>query len=756
MTRSKGLLIGAVLASLLSVACHYDDGNDNSSGNQNTNTNTNTNHNNVNNQNNVNTGPVTLDPSDYTYLLDESPGTLPLWTTPATHKVVTNERPPTETRSGLFLSAARHEFEPAQLILGPASGTVTVSIATFPNLGSDQRVELARVGFEGSWAEHLEPLQNGDTLTLSDSQPQPLWITVYVPPDAPAGDHETTLTVTPSGGTAVSIPIRLYVFDFALPDRVGFASQHNVSVGGLVPDGGTVDDAKAMLLEHRFTPKSVAWPSGFNWNITWDNAASSDRCEILWDEPDEPDQYSIGWLAPRYMLGQGWIGEGFPNSMIFQFVDNSTPRPATFCGIDRGDDYGTSAYNAEWSQFLGALQTYLSDHGLLGKAYYYVQNEPQDQADYELAAHLCRLTKAAAPDLRIAVSEEPKPEIAEDPGGACGYDIWIAHIRSYNETYAWQRQDQYGEQVWFYSLDPDPEPYFNPTVVDAQGINQRIIPWVSWDYRVTGWAYYDFGRFFDGAQPTIRAELFREGFEDYEYLLLANGGTPQVYTDEPADLTVHSVATSLTSWTRNADALMALRHELGLYIEGTRDTLPVLEVSSSSRPRDAYYINFQDPSGQPAADPLTVDGHTWMKVGWDAWDDTAQYGWYGENVGDSSIALYGYDDVAAYSEVQRSYLYDDYGRDALFEFGIENGRYLVTVGVGRPAHGYPNDPHNATIEGDPVVQDVITTDSEPVVEASSVVDLTDGKISLEIGGRSDLTGQWSYTFVAYLKIEPVD
>ena len=41
--------------------------------------------------------------------------------------------------------------------------------------------------------------------------------------------------------------------------------------------------------------------------------------------------------------------------MLFQFIDNSTPRPGTLCGIDRGDHYGSSAYNAEWSQFLGAL-----------------------------------------------------------------------------------------------------------------------------------------------------------------------------------------------------------------------------------------------------------------------------------------------------------------------------------------------------------------------------------------------------------------
>ncbi len=35
------------------------------------------------------------------------------------------------------------------------------------------------------------------------------------------------------------------------------------------------------------------------------------------------------------------------------------------------------------------------------------------------------------------------------------------------------------------------------------------------------------------------------------------------------------------------------------------------------------------------------------------------------------------------------------------------------------------------------------------------VDVTDGKLSLEVGGLSETTVEWSYTFVAYLVIRPV-
>lgn len=699
--------------------------------------------------------PVALDGAAFTYPLSEGTDALPLWTAPPTRKITVADRAPAgEPRSGLALSAARHEFEPVELVIGPASGSVTVEVAEFPDLGAGQRVALAVAGYELGREETLTPLANGDTVTLDAGQGTPLWLTVYVPDGAPAGEHATAITLTPAGGAAITVPVTLTVFDFALPAEIHFNSQLNLSVGAL--EGDSVDAQKTLLFEHRLTPASATWPSGFGWGITWDNASSPTRCSAFYDEPDEGAETSIGALSRRYLLGEGWNGVGFPDSEIFQFVDNSTPRPATFCGLDRGDHYGTDEYNAEWSAWLAALDAYLVENGLAERVYYYVQNEPQDAEDHRLAAHLCRLTRAAAPHLRIAVSDEPKPEIAEDAAGACGYDLWIAHVRAYEEDYAWQRQRDHGEAVWFYSLDHDAEPYFNPTSADRPGIDSRIIPWAAWSHRIRGWAYYDGGRFFPGGRPSVRAELLREGFEDYEYLYLANGGAhPGVDGASAVDATVASVAASMTSFTKDPDALMTLRHELGRYLEGSRDTLPVLEVESS-RPRGAYYLNFQDPAGEPSAEPLVIDGDTHLKVGWGAYDADLGYGWAGEFIDDPSVALYGYDDVEGYDERQRSYVYDDNGRDNLFEFALAPGTYSVTVGVGRPAHGYPDDPHHVSLEGQRIIDDEPTSDAAPTLERTVTVELTDGSLSLVVGGRSASTGAYAYTFLAYLVIEPVD
>ena len=55
-----------------------------------------------------------------------------------------------------------------------------------------------------------------------------------------------------------------------------------------------------------------------------------------------------------------------------------------------------------------------------------------------------------------------------------------------------------------------------------------------------------------------------------------------------------------------------------------------------------------------------------------------------------------------------------------------------------------------------VIDDVVTTDSQPTVEETITVDLADGSLSVVMGGRSESTGEWAYTFLGYLHIVPVE
>lgn len=176
----------------------------------------------------------------------------------------------------------------------------------------------------------------------------------------------------------------------------------------------------------------------------------------------------------------------------------------------------------------------------------------------------------------------------------------------------------------------------------------------------------------------------------------------------------------------------------------------------SNRPRGSYYINFQ-PLGQPPS-PLVFDGKTWIQVDWKtqsgAWLDYVPnvspfYGWLRDSA-NQQISSY-FSSTGNYSSIERSYVYDDYGRTNAFQFELESGRYLVTVGVGKP--GGSSDPHNVRVEDHILVNDEVFTNVQP---RAIEIQLTDGQLTLTFGGRSPSTGLWSYTFLAYMKVEPID
>ena len=135
---------------------------------------------------------------------------------------------------------------------------------------------------------------------------------------------------------------------------------------------------------------------------------------------------------------------------------------------------------------MAALDQYLALHGWADKGYYYIQNEPQGPDDYDIAAFLADLTKTAAPNLRIAVSEQPRPEIVDHPlAKGHSYDLWIADLSEFEPKYAAARQAA-GETVWWYFLYGDLPPHFNPITIDHPGIESRIGHWAAWKHRIRG------------------------------------------------------------------------------------------------------------------------------------------------------------------------------------------------------------------------------------------------------------------------------
>ncbi len=750
----------------------------------------------------------------YTYKLTQSTAAYQFWTTPPSERVFKNDAVPTDTSSGIKVYAAKNEFEPFQVVVKPtSSGNVTVSMGNF---GGGITTEIYQVkyvyisqatdslGRTGYYPDPLWPLANGASVSLTANENTAFWVSVSVPKTAPAGDYTTNVQI---GG--VNIPVTLHVFNFAIPDTLHVKSQMNFSHQTIltaysVTGTGTnywmyVDKMKQFFIDHRLTPKSALWSGG----LTSSGGAPYIDYDCNGTFTDDDDIWGFEEPAARYLDGTGLMqgqfgipfndGTGYPSFMAATFQNNDASadqRPATFCSQTRSSsDWYTgnnpnSPYNQEWFQYIMAIQTYLNGLGYLDKAYYYFANEPQDQADYDAVAWYSQELKNAAPNFKLMVSEEPKPEIYNHPTyTGAKIDIWLPVLNNYDPAVSHDREKNHGEETWIYFLHGTRPPYFNPITLDHPGIESKFTGWFLWKYRLKGIAYYSLNNWSKNPWtdpmtsghngdtfmlyppsenntpipygsnnhrfvPSIRFELMRDSLEDYEYLYVLNGGQPVVDVTNPADSQVDKIISGLTSYTRHSEFMYNLRRLIGLKNGGEIGTIPDIQPPPThpraEGPPGNYYINFQDPAGQPAANPLVVNGKQYMKIGWNEYeaDTSLGYGWYG----DMAHVEYRYLSSGP-NELQKSIIYDDWGRQKIFEFDLPNGLYNVTVSVGWQGRTYAH--HKIDIEGVSFVNDEATTPSNSYLVRTKQVTITDNKLSMAMGIFDE------YTMLNYLDIEAV-
>ncbi len=801
------------------------------------------------------------------YHLSQSTDTLDIWTAPPSVRVFKDDPLPSAISSVVMVYAAGNEFEPFQVIARPLVSTqINVDIEAF---GSGIETEIHQVkyvnisqptdllGSTAPWPDPLWPLEKGDSVSLTADENTSFWITVKVPPGTPSGDYTTHVQL----GT-VRVPVSLHVFNFSLPEELHVKSQMNFSHNTILDKYGVgccgsdywyyVEKIKQYFIDHRLTPKSVLWSGGVTSNggnpyIDYDCNGTLTDNDGIWGF-EQP--------AARYLDGTGLMGDtfsksfnggtGFPSFMAATFRDNDSsedPRPSEFCGVTRDADDWYSAdqpdsqYNQKWFQYMTDLQDYLdrnesgdesgnvneseneseneNDLSFLDKAYYYMANEPQDQADYDAVAWYSRQLKLAAPRLKLMVSEEPKPEIYNHPNyfSSGQINIWLPVLNNYNPDISHERELNHGEETWIYWLYGTRPPFFNPITLDHPGIESRLTGWFLWKYRIRGIAYYSLNNWSKnpwtdplnsnhngdlfmlyppaldntaislGANnhrfvPSIRFELMRDSLEDYEYLFLLNGGTqPAVTLDEnadsvdeaasvneadsvdEADFQADKIIKGVASYTRSDSFMYELRRFMGLKIGGEIETIPDIQPEVG-HPRaegapGEYYINFQDPEGEPGTTRteetwnngyifkyVNLAGHDYLQAGVEQYDTKAGFGWLDETTHFKT----GRDPWGSETDERKiTYAYDDYAHHpGIFEFDLPGGTYSVELSVGTPrkirAH------NRVVIEGVSFIDD---EPSEQYIIRRMEVTVFDNKLTVDVGIFNE------YTMLNYLDIEAV-
>jgi hypothetical protein len=552
---------------------------------------------------------------------------LSIWAAPAIEKVLPDMAAPVAT-APLRISAARGEFEPFQLVvrassartLPVAAGPLTLGGSTVPapRMHRVDFVDITTAGdhFDrfGRWPDPLWPLNPGENVAFPAGQNQPLWFTVRVPWDAPAGTYRGNVAI---GGATV--PVELNVWDFTLPRPIHLHSEwgfgwtsivdlYRGTIGGNVqPCYWTVVEAfKQDFIDHRLIPKGVAWPAGLN----YPGGVEYDCNGTL--EPDAWGEWDFATIGGRAIHGQGGFngGFGFPSFLALGPQSNYPPDslPYSFCGQSRSGVLGSTAYRNKLGQYFTALNSYIVSANYANEAYYHIVNEPQTDQDYTITGQISAFIEQRAPRLRQLVSEQVEPAIYNHPGAKI--DIWMPTISTYEPVKSQDRQKNHGEQVWWYYLYGDDPPLPNPILMSHPGMEARVTPWLAWAERVDGLLHYsatDWSRnpwttpnvtgldngdaFFypprkDGQPlsqcgqnghrlvPSLRWEHLRDGMEDYEYLWLLGRGKPPIGSVSRADPYVARIVQSRTRYSLVPTDLEAAREAIAAALTAPPGPVP--------------------------------------------------------------------------------------------------------------------------------------------------------------------------------------
>ncbi len=518
--------------------------------------------------------------TDYGRQLAGVSGGTAVWWCPATHKVPRLRALPDARCDAVRIEAARHDYEAAQIIVRPSqplrSLTAAVSDLRGPNgevIAAD-RIKLLyayyhfvhqptdAAGVRDWWPDALPPLDQG--LDVAAGENQPLWVLVYVPPDAAPGDYRGQVSLR-AEGFAAQVPLELHVWNFALPQCSHLETAFGLSVGEIFRYHGpkTEADKRRVLdlyfqsfAQHRISPYDPTPLDPIQ--VKFLPQENPPRAEVDFNAfdramADAVTRYHFNTFNVRVQgMGGGTFHERHP------------PRIGEY-----GEE--TPQYQAMFSSYLGQLEDHFRQRDWLDMAYVYWFDEPEPR-DYDFVAQGLRRLRQHAPGLRRMLTEEPGDNVL-----AGLVDIWCPISFNYDHTAAEKRRAA-GERFWWYVCTGPKAPYCT-LFIDHPATELRVWHWQTWQRKIAGtlvwqtnywtssaafpdhpqnpyedpmgyvsgystprgvkryWGNGD-GRFLypplaaavpgkSGSDPviappvsSIRWEMLREGVEDFEYLFL--------------------------------------------------------------------------------------------------------------------------------------------------------------------------------------------------------------------------------------------
>lgn len=481
-----------------------------------------------------------------------------VWPADGLTKIFRSAQPPQPLPRTVRIYAARNEYESAQVVIRAQSrrvDNVTVSVSDLVGPGGGriaaQNIQLYRVAYihlPALDADYPDPLPPLTPFSVEPETAQPVWITIYVPRQAPAGEYRGTLTVRAAGTRPRRLPIALTVWDFALPDTptsrtaFGISGEFVARAHGIDPSSREYRELLARyyvaLLEHRISAYEPPVPL------------------------DSPE-------VSRYLNDKRVTG------FIIPYSDD----------VER----------------MRADVARCRERGWLDKAYFYPLDEPVSAEQYATLKERAERIHSIDRSLKVVSPYFRGPDFETDQTIyqlLDGYlDIWCPNLAFYDEA-ALRGKQAKGEQVWWYVCCGPGRPFPN-FFVNFDAIDHRILMWMQKLYEVQGLLYWsttywnpastkdvwedvatvkdisptiygDGSLFYPGAKvgvagpvSSIRLECIRDGLEDFDYLTLLER---QVGVARARQL-IGRVVRSRTDYEKSPRRLLLVRREVGRLLE---------------------------------------------------------------------------------------------------------------------------------------------------------------------------------------------
>jgi len=426
---------------------------------------------------------------------------------------------------------------------------------------------------EPRWrGEQREGARFGATgFDLWQDRHQPLWVDVEIPKDAAPGVYSGTFSVRARNVQPVTIPVRITVWNFVLPD--GPTHENHFGHFSYMARYHKLEEnsEKYRLLEGRYIAMMAAHrvnpplPRRLYPKIAEDGTAQFD---------DETDR------------------------RITEFVEQYH---VTNIEVPRAPFSDVLAANRDKAiRFYRSWYAYLKKKGWAERAYLYMLDEPNDKEAYERVRQLGAMVHEAEPSLRCLVVEQPYSQNPDWGPIDEAIDIWCPLFAFLDESSIKRVQGQ-GDEVWSYTALCQGAPSYHPEYekvknddppywqIDFPVLSYRIAPWLNRRYGVTGLLYWTTvcwtspqrnpwddsgfrlqfngeGMLFypgedagiEGPIASIRFKNLRDAMEDYEYFTLLEKRGGKAIVDE----VVRSAVPTWGTWNQDPHQLLTLRERL--------------------------------------------------------------------------------------------------------------------------------------------------------------------------------------------------